>query len=161
MQSIIWDAKSARLEVVLRFVHVLILWIVIYFTSKAHQQEYTETTIIGEKTPPRLWTFPFTVIIADAALYLLIVGVTLYMASTLHPVVASKGAFIIDKAFMHHFMSHYVIFATAFIFLGVWYTRAIKQSQNFHYVYDGLRGIRALAVLLFLSAVCLMICLWP
>lgn len=158
-----------RIELFLRFVHAMILWVVIYFVAKSYQQQYLETSVIKEETPPRLWTFPITVIVADAALYLVIVGMMLYVLKTIHGAPGAPpngsadgggGVFAIDDAFLKGFVLHYALFAALFIVIGMLYIRVIKHKQTFHYVYDGMRGIRSLSVLLFLTAVALLATIW-
>jgi len=145
--------SEALVRTFLKFIHVMILWIIVYFMSRAYEAHYTQNVLIHDKENSNLYTFTLSAVIVDAAIYLVLIGTILgFLYITFK---TDSNSYIIDKTFLYSFVTSYILFAVLLIVIGTAYAAIITNKHRFHFKTDGLRGIRALSTLVFFTGVVL------
>jgi len=158
LKGAVRDGASHGVVTVVRLVRTMVLWIAFYFVERAYQSSYLQQTFVDGREPPPMWTVPFAAFAIEAFLYaLMFLLLTLLYARFK----SDSNTFVIDGPLLSQLAREY--FATTGVALAVCACvgGVAEKRQYFRYREDGLRGIRAVSLMMFLvSAVTLNIVSW-
>jgi hypothetical protein len=146
------DAGTYAVLLFVRFVRVLVLWIVFYFSDRAFQSLFVQRTIVQREDPPSLWTIPFTVFAVEALVFVLLMGTLAFLSARFKE---SWNTFVIDAPLMTRILLDYLESTVTAVALCALIGVAAQDRRLFRYREDGLRGIRSTSLVMFLvSTVC-------
>ena len=127
------------------------LWIVVFVMEKLYQQAYVERVFLADDdatssadtTPPSLDGFVAVVMAAEAvtaAAFFAILGL-------LRAGFQSGGtSYVVDTPMLTLLATDYVLSTAAVLAVGGLVSRTVQDGQLFRYGHDGLRGVRANAI---------------
>lgn len=153
------DSLSLGVSVFVRIVRIMVLWIILYFVDRAFQAVYIESVMSKEggdaDTPvtqlnPRLWSMMLVVLAVEAVVFF---ALYLVLAALKKRFKAPNNAFVIDDALMRRILMQYLSTVAFLAPLGIMIGYTMQSCAELRYRDDGLRGIRALAVLLLILCI--------
>ena len=157
-RGVVRDGTTLGIVMTVRLVRVMVLWIAFYFVDRAYQSAYLQQTLVDGREPPPMWTIPFAAFAIEAFVYALVFLLLTLLYVRFKSV---NNTFVIDGPLLARLAREY--FATTAVSLAVCAgLGAVAQDrQYFRYKEDGLRGIRALSLMmLIVSAVTLNLFPW-
>lgn len=152
------DVPALGIVVIVRFIRVMVLWIVVFFVDRAYQEAYVQSVLVegggdGEAgdaghddgpAPPRLWTLPLAAFAIEAGILLLFSSVLFMLNARFKQ---SGNAFVVDGTLMRRLASDYAVTTAVMLLLGTAFAAVSQDGRLFRYREDGLRGIRAFSTL--------------
>jgi hypothetical protein len=155
------DAAATFVSVFLRIVRIMLLWVILYFVDRAYQAVYIENVfskpvdatadVPAAALRPALWTMMPAVLLIELVLLTLVFLILLALKKRFHT--PKNDTFILDDALMARLLREYLVSTVVMLPIGMLVGHAMQSCKELRYRDDGLRGIRALAVLLLLVAV--------
>lgn len=134
----------------------MVLWVILYFVERAYQAMYIENVMSKDgnhemrvmELKPRLWSM-ILVVLAIEAVFMLVV--LLILAAISKRFKTPNNTFVIDGAFLKRLTVQYLSTLALLIPLGTSFGYVMQSCKDLRYRDDGLRGIRALSVLLLIT----------
>jgi hypothetical protein len=146
------DTTALVMSISVRVIRVMILWIVLFFVDRAYQAMYIEQVMskpIGIKPAstltPYLWTMMPLVLAIESVMLIIIVLGLLALKTKFHN---TNNTFVIDAPLIRRLIREYIASVAVLAPLGALIGHAMQNCRDMRYRDDGLRGIRALAVIL-------------
>ena len=152
------DRSTLAISVFVRLLRVMLLWVILYFVDRAYQAIYIEHVMsrdgnMGESVmqlKPRLWSMILVVFMIEAV-FLLVVW--LILSAFKKRFKLPGNTFVIDDALLKRLVVQYLSTLVLLVPIGMLFGYAMQSCKELRYRDDGLRGIRALAVLLLITCV--------
>jgi len=154
------DTTTLMISIFVRVMRVMLLWIILFFVDRAYQAIYVEDVLskpIDVTAPlpasslsPRLWTM-MPLVLGIESVMLLIVVLGLLALKTRFK--STTNTFVIDTPLMRRLLTEYLASVAILAPLGALVGHTMQSCKEMRYRDDGLRGIRALAVLLLIMSV--------
>lgn len=138
--SVVYMTKIAR---------VMMLWISLFMVEKVFQDSYIQRVMVNDEKPPQLLLMPVMALGIEMVFVILV-----YMVLALLRLRYKRldNTFIIDGALMNTFLVDYMLSMPLLITSGLLMAHVVQNGRMLRYHHDGLRGIRALGIML--------LCVW-
>jgi len=154
------DTTAHAISIFVRVLRVMLLWIVLFFVDRAYQAVYVEdvlskpfdvTAVLpASSLSPRLWTM-MPIVLGIESVLLLMLALGLLALKTRFK--SSDNSFAIDAPLIRRLLREYLASVAVLAPLGALVGHTMQSCKEMRYRDDGLRGIRALAVLLLIMSV--------
>jgi hypothetical protein len=154
------DTTALMISIFVRVLRVMILWIILFFVDRAYQAIYVEEVLsqpidVTAPTPatslsPRLWTMMPLVLGIESVVLLIVVLGLLALKTRFKRV---NNTFVIDAPLLRRLLREYLASVAVLAPLGALVGHTMQSCKEMRYRDDGLRGIRALAVLLLIMSI--------
>jgi hypothetical protein len=142
------DGAALAVVVAFKVVRIMLLWIALYFVDRAYQSAYVQRVLVDGKDPRcDLWTLVLAALAIEAVVLGLLLGLLMLVKARFK---SDDNTFVLDGALMRRLLVGYASSTAVVATLGAALGVAVQDARNFRYKEDGLRGIRALSVMLLL-----------
>lgn len=150
------DTPALVISIFVKVVRVLFLWIIFYFVDRAYQAMYVEN-VLGKDVDaiaamdlrPRLWTMMPLVLAIEAVV---LVAVLLILLALKKKFDEPGNTFVIDASLIRRIVKEYLLSVLVIMPIGIAFGYVMQHCKELRYRDDGLRGIRAQAILLFIMS---------
>lgn len=147
------DGYTTTISIFVRAVRIMLLWTILYFVDRAFQAMYIEEVMTKDGNEdvsvmdlkPRLWSMIIVTLAVEAVLLLALFLVFLAIKKRFK---RPGNTFVIDDALIRGLVRQYLSTIALVAPLGILLGYAMQSCKELRYRDDGLRGIRALAVML-------------
>lgn len=149
----VMDVRTKGVLIWVALLRVMVLWVLLFAADKVYQSAFVDRgwnneNKKDEKSLPRLWTIMPIVLLCET-LFMLLLFVLL---RTLHAMYGASGTFVVDADLISRVLYGYLISTIILALLGSAMGNIVQCRREFRYEEDGLRGIRALCILLLPTA---------
>jgi len=127
------------------------LWIVVFVMEKLYQQAYVERVFLAEdgaggddRTPPSLDGFVAAVMAVEAVTAAAFFAILALLRSGFR---AGDTSYVVDAPMLTLLATDYALSTAAVLAVGGMVARTAQDRQLFRYGHDGLRGVRAHALM--------------
>jgi hypothetical protein len=149
LEGAVRDGAAAGVVIGVRLVRVMVLWIAYYFVDRAYQASFVQRTVVDGEEPPALWTIPIAAFAIEAAIFALVLGMLFLLKARFK---TPTNTFVIDGPLLSRLAADYAL-TTAVSLAVCGGTGLVAQDRrHFRYRDDGLRGIRAASLLMFVES---------
>jgi hypothetical protein len=149
LEGAVRDGAAAGVVIGVRIVRVMVLWIAYYFVDRAYQASFVQRTVVDGEEPPALWTIPIAAFAIEAAIFALVLGMLFLLKARFK---TPTNTFVIDGPLLSRLATDYAL-TTAVSLAVCGGTGLVAQDRrHFRYRDDGLRGIRAASLLMFVES---------
>ena len=139
------DSQALLATYAVKAVRFLSLWIALYVVEKVYQDRFVRQVLAEEGEPPSLGRMVPTAL-AIEAVFMLLVWLALWLMFKVFK--TSKNTFILDWSWLRMQYRDYIWTTGAILLLGTAIGRVMEDRRVFRYKDDGLRAIRAHALLM-------------
>jgi hypothetical protein len=145
------DARATSVVLFVSFVRVMVLWILLFVAEKVYQSTYVERALtvagkVDRSRLPSLWLLMPAVLAVESIVFALLAWLMFSVGGA--TTTSGRGGAVIDRGVMARVASTYAATTLVLAVLGALLGGVVQCRDEFRYHEDGLRGIRALCVML-------------
>ena len=142
------DLTSHAIVTAFKVIRVMLLWVALYFVDRAYQGAYVQRVLV-EGLEPRcdLWTLVFAALAIEAVVLALLFGLLVLLKDRFK---SSENTFVVDAPLLRRLATGYATSTAVIAALGALLGVVVQDARHFRYREDGLRGIRALSLMVLL-----------
>jgi hypothetical protein len=151
----VMDIRTKGVLIWVALLRVMVLWVLLFAADKVYQSAFVDRGLNNEKdekTPPmlpHLWTIMPIVLLCET-LFMLAIFILLRMLCAMY---GGSGTFVVDADLISRVLYGYLVSTAVLALLGSAMGNIVQCRREFRYEEDGLRGIRALCILLLPTAI--------
>ena len=139
------DARAVLLLHALKLGRVGAMWLALFAAEKVYLDAYVQRTLVQQRPPPSLYGLVLTAVGLEAALALC-AGLSLAFVARVYR--RLSPALVLDGQLLGLAAKDYAWTTAAFAAVALLVARVVQGSRALRYRDDGMRGIRALSVML-------------